>query len=144
MDKEVTAAHLKQLRNGVTISTPVQHSPHTFNTSPTLPCTVDYAEKTGDAVADKRWIYITLVEGRNRQIRRMAEAVGLKVVHLCRTSFAGIRLGGLSEGQWEVLTAEEMKKLRAAMMRRDEMEKINNTGNSSNNGRRKEEDLDDE
>ena len=51
---------------------------------------------------------ITLTEGRNRQIRRMAEAVGLNVIALHRTSFAGIRIKGVSEGGWAELSGKEM------------------------------------
>ncbi len=49
----------------------------------------------------------TLVEGRNRQIRRMAEAVGLKVVDLLRVRIGPLELGALPEGRWRPLTVEE-------------------------------------
>lgn len=51
---------------------------------------------------------IVLTEGRNRQIRKMAEAVGLTVVDLHRTGFAGISLKGLSEGNWAEFSEAEM------------------------------------
>jgi 23S rRNA pseudouridine2605 synthase/23S rRNA pseudouridine2604 synthase len=51
---------------------------------------------------------IVLKEGRNRQIRRMVGRVGNEVVHLARTRFAGIRLGGLPEGAWRHLTDREV------------------------------------
>ncbi len=41
-----------------------------------------------------------LKEGRNRQIRRMCDQVGLKIHRLVRTEFAGVKLDGLKAGQW--------------------------------------------
>jgi 23S rRNA pseudouridine2604 synthase len=48
-----------------------------------------------------------LTEGRNRQIRRMCEAVGLRVVDLLRLRIGPIHLGDLPEGRWRPLTAAE-------------------------------------
>lgn len=48
-----------------------------------------------------------LTEGRNRQIRRMCEAVNLAVVDLFRVRIGSLRLGDLPEGKWRVLSAEE-------------------------------------
>ncbi len=52
-----------------------------------------------------------LTEGRNRQIRRMAEAVGLHVVDLFRTRIGPLQLGELPEGRWRPLLAEEREAL---------------------------------
>ena len=54
-----------------------------------------------------RTFSFTLIEGRNRQIRQMANAIGCEVISLHRISFSGITLSGLSEGQWAELTAKE-------------------------------------
>ncbi len=54
---------------------------------------------------------ITLQEGRNRQIRRMAAKVGHRVVALKRVRVAHIRLGGLSPGRWRHLSDHEKKQL---------------------------------
>jgi 23S rRNA pseudouridine2604 synthase len=48
-----------------------------------------------------------LREGRNRQIRRMCEAVGLGVLDLCRVRIGTLKLGDLPEGKWRALTAKE-------------------------------------
>lgn len=48
-----------------------------------------------------------LTEGRNRQIRRMCELVGLEVTDLQRVRIGPVRLGDLPEGQWRPLSAEE-------------------------------------
>lgn len=57
---------------------------------------------------------ITIHEGRNRQIRRMCEAVGLEVARLRRTSIGPVKLGMLKPGAWRTLTAEEIRALRNA------------------------------
>ena len=54
---------------------------------------------------------ITLWEGRNRQIRRMCEAVGLKITRLCRVGIGEIRAGGLQPGKWRFLTSAEVQYL---------------------------------
>ena len=56
----------------------------------------------------------TLVEGRNRQIRRMCELVGLEVTDLIRLRIGPIALADLPEGKWRVLTADERGALVAA------------------------------
>jgi 23S rRNA pseudouridine2605 synthase len=56
---------------------------------------------------------ITIHEGRNRQIRRMAEAAGLKTTRLKRISEGPVQLGDLKPGQWRPLTAAELKRLAA-------------------------------
>ncbi len=55
---------------------------------------------------------IVLEEGRNRQIRKMCEAVGLEVARLKRTAIGPVRLGMLQPGKWRDLTPDEMRKIR--------------------------------
>jgi hypothetical protein len=62
--------------------------------------------------AKVRWqnddqLSFTLREGKKRQIRRMCEAVGLKVVGLKRVRIGGVKLGDLPPGQWRYLTPDE-------------------------------------
>jgi 23S rRNA pseudouridine2605 synthase len=59
----------------------------------------------------KTWVELTLREGRNQQIRRMAQAVGLMVMRLARISFAGITAEGLRPGEWRALTEDELRAL---------------------------------
>ena len=54
---------------------------------------------------------ILLREGRNRQIRRMCELLGLEVARLRRTAIGQVKLGMLKKGDWRDLTPEEVKKL---------------------------------
>jgi len=62
----------------------------------------------------EREVEIVLREGRNRQVRRMVDAVGNRVVALRRVGFGPLRLGGLTEGKARRLTAGEIEQLRAA------------------------------
>jgi 23S rRNA pseudouridine2605 synthase len=59
-------------------------------------------------------VEITLREGRNRQVRRMFEAVGNRVVSLRRVRFGSIELGDLGEGKARRLSDEEIESLRRA------------------------------
>lgn len=52
---------------------------------------------------------ITIHEGRNRQVRKMCEAVGLRVTRLLRVSEGSLRLGDLPSGKWRYLTNEEIE-----------------------------------
>jgi 23S rRNA pseudouridine2605 synthase len=58
-----------------------------------------------------RVIEITIHEGRNRQVRRMAEAIGNDVVELERIAFGPLRLGELPRGQARQLKAAELRRL---------------------------------
>jgi pseudouridine synthase len=57
---------------------------------------------------------ITIREGRNRQVKRMAEAVGHRVMALERVAFGPLRLSGLEQGAHRRLTAAEVERLRKA------------------------------
>jgi 23S rRNA pseudouridine2605 synthase len=63
---------------------------------------------------DEREIELTLREGRNRQVRRMVEAVGNRVTELRRVKFGPLELGNLPEGRARRLTAGEVAALRNA------------------------------
>jgi len=55
---------------------------------------------------------LTITEGRNRQVRRMCEALGLPVTYLCRTKMGFLDLSGLGRGDFRRLKAHEVKRLR--------------------------------
>ncbi len=59
-------------------------------------------------------LLIGIHEGRNRQVRRMLEAVGHKVTRLRRVQLGPLQLGDLPRGQWRELTAEEVSALMRA------------------------------
>ena len=54
-----------------------------------------------------------LHEGKNREIRKMCEAVGLEVARLKRTQIGGVKMGMLKQGAWRDLTEKEVKNLLA-------------------------------
>ena len=58
-------------------------------------------------------VLITIHEGHNRQVRRMMEAVGHKVLLLRRVKFGPIDLRGLARGEWRDLTDAEVRALKA-------------------------------
>lgn len=54
------------------------------------------------------WLEIVLDEGRNRQIRRLLEALDISVLRLVRVAIGTLQLGDLPKGQWRELSAEEV------------------------------------
>lgn len=77
----------------------------------TLPATVVVKNKEPGRVV----LLITIKEGRNRQIRKMCEAVGLEVARLRRISIGPLKLGMLKPGTYRELTAEELRAIRNAI-----------------------------
>ena len=73
----------------------------------TLPCDCFVAERK----TDRTVLIFVIHEGRNRQIRKMCEAVGLEVIRLKRTEIAGVKMGMLPQGKWRDLNEREMKRL---------------------------------
>ncbi len=73
----------------------------------TLPCDCFVAERK----TDRTVLIFIIQEGRNRQIRRMCEEVGLEVLRLKRTEIAGVKLGMLPRGSWRPLNEKEMRRL---------------------------------
>ncbi len=73
----------------------------------TSPAKVDVLEHRRNSSV----VRITIHEGRNRQVRKMCEAVGHNVLSLKRTSVGGIELGNLPLGKWRHLNDNEVKRL---------------------------------
>jgi len=90
---------LDELRRGVTLSD-----------GPTQPAQI---ERVRDA-ARSSFIEITIREGRNRQVRRMIEAVGSKVLKLVRVQIGDIKIGDLQIGKFRELTPNEVRALMPA------------------------------
>ncbi|MBP1543113.1 MAG: rRNA pseudouridine synthase [Oscillospiraceae bacterium] len=101
IDGRVNEEQLSRLMAGVEIEEGVW----------TLPCTVEVLTEG----AERTVLRFVIKEGRNRQIRRMCEAVGLQVGRLRRTAVGGVKLGMLKPGEYRDLTKEELRKLRTAV-----------------------------
>ena len=96
VDKPITPQFCEAMRRGVPILDTV-----------TLPCRI--------IKEDKQRFRIILVQGLNRQIRRMCEALGYRVTHLTRERVMNIQLGHLKPGHWRNLTPTELDGLMAQL-----------------------------
>ncbi|MBQ4226449.1 MAG: rRNA pseudouridine synthase [Oscillospiraceae bacterium] len=79
----------------------------------TLPAKVEVIDE--DAEKKRVVMNIVIREGRNRQVRKMCEAVGLEVARLRRTAIGPVKLGMLKPGAWRELTSEEIRALKNAV-----------------------------
>ena len=77
----------------------------------TMPATVTVVTQEAERVV----LQIIIREGRNRQIRKMCEAVGLEVARLKRTAIGPVKLGMLKPGTYRELTSDELRALRNAV-----------------------------
>ncbi len=82
----------------------------------TLPCDVFVIERR----ADRTVLNFIIHEGRNRQIRKMCDAVGLNVLRLKRIEIAGVKLGGLKTGAWRDLNERELTRLNSISKPKDD------------------------
>ena len=73
--------------------------------------------RPGPGTAQHR-VELTLREGRNREVRRMMKALGIRIDRLRRLSFGPIELGRLAEGRWRPLSAREVRSLERLARRR--------------------------
>lgn len=105
INQPLTNREAQELRDGLVITTQAQRDGKRAEplTAKTKPCLVEVSKN------DRRRLRLTLVEGRNRQIRKMVAALGLSVVALRRYEFMNIGLDPLKgPGEWTTLSPEEM------------------------------------
>jgi pseudouridine synthase len=93
----LTDEQLERLRTGVDL-----------RDGPTRPADVTRLREAGGRTVFE----ITITEGRNRQVRRMVEAVGSKVLELVRVAIGPVRIGDLPIGKCRALEADEIRGLR--------------------------------
>jgi 23S rRNA pseudouridine2605 synthase len=93
----VSAEQLKRLEQGVTL-----------DDGPTAPAKVAKVRRSGS----HSWFELTIHEGRNRQVRRMCEALGLPVSRLMRIGYAFLTLDGVEPGHYRLLTPPEVARLK--------------------------------
>lgn len=103
VDGQITEEAVRQLARGVTI-----HGYHT------KPCKAEIVpepalwERTPPVRFRKNiptsWVKLTLIEGKNRQVRHMTAAVGFPTLRLVRVQIGNIPLGKLQPGEWRIVT----------------------------------------
>lgn len=97
VEGRISDSDLMTLRNGVQLSE-----------GRTKPCEV----RKISAKSDQTILEIELLEGRNRQIRRMCAKVGYSVTRLVRVAIGGLQLRELGPGKWRRLSNEEVSQLK--------------------------------
>lgn len=114
-EHEVPKTYLVKASNGLTDDQlAALRSGVTLTDGPTRPARVTRLREPGGRTAFE----ITLTEGRNRQVRRMVEAIGSKVLKLVRTKIGGLTIGALPIGKTRPLTEGEVRSLQTAKRRR--------------------------
>lgn len=96
-------AQLEELRQGVRLKD-----------GPTRPALVSRLRDSGNHT----FFEITITEGRNRQVRRMVEALGSRALKLVRTAIGPLRIGELEIGKCRLLAADELRTLYSPRSRR--------------------------
>jgi pseudouridine synthase len=96
-----------------------------LNDGPTRPCVVTRLRDSASAT----FLEITITEGRNRQVRRMIEAVGSRVRKLVRTAIGPVSIGNLAIGSYRELTPPEVKSLETGKPNRARYADKGNHGN---------------
>lgn len=99
LDGKIHKGQLQKLRNGVSIEGGGRVSAKEIKHLST--------KSTGK----HDWISITIMEGKNRQIRKMFEKVGFSVLKLQRVAIGNLELGKIPRGDFKPLTAKDMEKI---------------------------------
>ncbi len=98
VEGEPSDAELRRLRNGIEYNG-IKYSPAQV--------------RVLNSENNETKLEITVTEGKNHEIKNMIESLGRRVMFLKRSEIAGIRLGGLSRGEWRYLNAREIDKLKS-------------------------------
>ncbi len=104
VDGQITPEAIRQLAKGVTIKG--------YHTRPCKAEMVNAPKGLWDRVPPIRyraaiptsWVRLTLIEGKNRQVRHMTAAVGFPTLRLIRTKIGNVALDGLQPGEWRIVT----------------------------------------
>lgn len=106
VEGEITQEALRQLSKGVVIKG--------FHTKPCKAERVEQPENLWERIPPIRyraniptsWVRLTLIEGKNRQVRHMTAAVGFPTLRLIRVQIGNIALAGLQPGEWRIVTEQ--------------------------------------
>lgn len=115
----VTNRHLQMLADGVKLEDGV-----------TAPATVRLLYRNHEAAR----VELTIHEGRNREVRRMFQALGYEVLALKRIAFAGLALTGVKRGEHRELTANEVRSLYKLAGLKQEVSAANDNRNRRRRG----------
>lgn len=104
VDGQITPEAIRQLQKGMVIKG--------YHTRPCKAEMVEEPEWLWERVPPIRyraaiptsWVRLTLIEGKNRQVRHMTAAVGFPTLRLIRIQIGNIALGDLQQGEWKVVT----------------------------------------
>lgn len=94
--RPVLEKHIRKLQSGIMLEEGI-----------TRPCQAKVLDH------HRKKLEIVVHEGRKRQVRRMVEALGFRVIRLARIKFSFLTLEGLNPGEWRNLTDEEIEKLKS-------------------------------
>jgi len=108
---KISAAKLKILREGVSLTDGI-----------TAPAKVRVLEQKERSTI----LEVTIHEGKNRQVRRMLDAVGHPVIRLKRVRFAFLDLKGLKVGEWRDLTPAEVGRLQSLAAQKSKLNPLQN------------------
>ena len=97
VDGRVSSTAVRALKNGIEL-----------DDGPTQPARVEVLDRQASGGT---WLRIEITEGRNRQVRRMCEALGHRVRRLVRTRYGGLGLGRLQRGEHRLLSSAELARL---------------------------------
>ena len=106
VDGQITQEAVNQLKQGVNIKG--------YHTKPCQAQIADQPENLWERVPPIRyraniptsWVRLTLIEGKNRQVRHMTAAVGFPTLRLIRVKIGNISLGTLKPGEWRVVNEQ--------------------------------------
>lgn len=99
LDRKVSPRDIERLRRGIRLADGM-----------TAPCDAEVLNPP-----QSNLVGLVLYEGRNRQVRRMFEALGCGVKKLERTVYGGLSTEGMKRGEWRYLSAREVTRLRAML-----------------------------
>jgi len=103
----VDEAKLKTLEDGITVPGPEAEAGMRFG---------PIAARLDRVQATNAWLTVSLREGRNREVRRVLEHLGLQVTRLIRTSYGPFHLGGLARGALAEVTGKVLREQLGGLM----------------------------
>ncbi|MBI4599306.1 rRNA pseudouridine synthase [Candidatus Uhrbacteria bacterium] len=106
VNKPFSAADKKRFESGIMLDNRSARGGSALG-GKTAPCTTRFFRN------NRRDVIITIHEGRNRQIHRMFNALGVTVERLDRMSYAGLTVGRLKQGEWRHLSPQEIKHIKS-------------------------------